>query len=361
MRFPSIPRPVFLAGVGMSVLLPLALIVPAAGADPHTNVDLRIAAYNTCGHGCMPTPQECEVTLGRDCPTKLASWEDERAGAVADDIVASDLDIVATQEIGNHPGPGTPDVDVETFREPFSAAMAQRGYTEAPADYAEAQHPEDGYPLQSGAGRFTYYDADQFSHLDSEGEELPHDLFWLPDSTEDYGKTMNWNILRDLDTDARFVVVNMHLEFRSGDATDPNGWARDWDTVRFDDTRETASHITEDNAQTRDLPVVFAGDMNSAGTEAGISPYAAFEDAGYSDTRELADEEDRSGQQWASYNGGNIPLPEGDQIDFVFVEDGTSVHDWTLVPQTEAESGEPSELLRSDHNMVYATVSLDAK
>ncbi|QVQ50837.1 hypothetical protein J4H86_18480 [Spiractinospora alimapuensis] len=359
MRFPSMDKSVLVTGVSLSFLLPMGLAVaPVSAASP--TVDLRVATYNTCGHGCMPTPAECDVTLGRDCPTKLAPWTDERAASAADDVVDSELDIVATQEIGNNPVPQVPDVDIETFRVPFTEAMEERGYAEAPAEYEDARHPRHDYPLRSGAGRYTYYDAERFSHLDTEGKELPHDLFWLPDSTEDYGKTVNWNILRELETDTRVVVVNMHLEYRSGDAEDPNGWARDWDTVRFDDARRTASHITQQNPATRNLPVIFAGDMNSSSTEAGTSPYAAFRDLGFDNARDLAPEDERSGEHLASYNGGKIPLPEGDQIDYVFVEEGTTVLDWALVPQTEATSGEQSELLRSDHNMVYATLSLDS-
>lgn len=342
-------------------LLAPALAVPAQAAPSapaHGRaLDVRVETYNTCGHGCLPTKADCEAVIGRDCATKLEPWADGRAAKVADDVSASRADVVATQEIGNNATPTQPGVDVESFRAPLTAAMAARGYAEAPADYAGTRHPTAGYPLKSGAGRFTYYDASRFSHLDGHGRALPHDLLWLPDSTEIYGKTMTWNTLRERATGARFVVVNMHLEYRAAGATDPNGWTKDWDKVRYEDARRTVRHLTKDNAATRNLPVVFAGDMNSDARTAGASPRAAFADAGYADAHDTA--EQRSGEEYRSFNGGAIPLPKGDdKIDHVFVKNGTPVRDWTLVPQTRATAGEPRDLLRSDHNQTFATVRL---
>ncbi|MFF5262276.1 endonuclease/exonuclease/phosphatase family protein [Actinomadura viridis] len=340
--------------------LPAALGAPAsarAATGPAARgIDVRIATYNTCGHGCLPTTQECVDTIGRDCATKLEPWAGGRAAKVADDIARARAGVVVTQEIGNNPTPAQPGVDVESFRAPLTEAMKARGYAEAPADYAGTRHPQHGYPLKSGAGRFTYYDARRFSHLDAAGRELPRDLLWLPDSTEIYGKTMTWNTLRDRRTGGRFVVVNMHLEFRKNGATDPNGWTKNWDEVRYADARRTAEHLTRDNPATRDLPVVFAGDMNSSSRAEGASAYDAFADTGYQDARELAPEPRRSGTEYASFNGGKIPLPLGDKIDYVFVKAGTTVRRWTLVPQTEAAAGTPWDLLRSDHNLVHTTV-----
>ncbi|WP_344939858.1 endonuclease/exonuclease/phosphatase family protein [Actinomadura miaoliensis] len=332
---------------------------PAAGRPAH-KLDLRIATYNVCGHGCLPTKEICVATIGRDCATKLPPWADGRAAAVADDIVRARAGVVVTQEIGNNATPTQPIVDVESYRKPLTDAMRARGYEEAPADYAGARHPRYGYPLKSGAGRYTYYDARRFSHLDERGRELPHDLLWLPDSTEIYGKTMTWNTLRDRVTGMRFVVVNMHLEYRKNGATDPNGWTKNWDQVRYADARRTAEYLTRDNAYTRKLPVVFAGDMNSASQEDGASAYDAFADLGYSDAHDTAPANRRYGDEYMSFNGGKIPLPQGpDKIDHIFVKAGTPVRQWTLVPQTTAQSGAAWDLLRSDHNMVHATVRIE--
>ncbi|MFB4319351.1 hypothetical protein [Actinomadura sp. 21ATH] len=330
----------------------------AAGPErPARALDLRIATYNVCGHGCLPTKEICEATIGRDCATKLPPWAGGRAANVADDIVRARTGVVVTQEIGNNATPTQPIVDVESYRKPLTDAMRARGYAEAPADYAGARHPEHGYPLRSGAGRYTYYDARRFSHRDERGRELPHDLLWLPDSTEIYGKTMTWNTLRDRRTGMRFVVVNMHLEYRKNGATDPNGWTKDWGRVRYADARRTAEHLTRDNAHTRGLPVVFAGDMNSASREDGASSYDAFADLGYADAHETAKR--RSGDEYLSFNGGRIPLPKGeDKIDHIFVRAGTPVRAWTLVPQTTARSGAAWDLLRSDHNLVHADVRI---
>lgn len=341
-----------------AALLPGSGTASADTRAPKT-LDVRVETYNTCGHGCLPTTQECEEVIGRDCATKLEPWSRGRADKVAGDIADSRADVVATQEIGNNATPTQPGVDVESFRAPLTAALDEQGYAQAPADYAGARHPEFDYPLQSGAGRFTYYDARRFSHLDTSGRELPHDLLWLPDSTEIYGKTMTWNTLRERRTGARFVVVNMHLEYRKNGATDPNGWTKDWDKVRYDDARRTVRHLTVDNPRTRDLPVVFTGDMNSASRADGASPYAAFADAGYRDAYELAPPGRRSGERYASFNGGTIPIPEGDKIDYVFVQAGTTVRQWTLVPQTRAQSGTSRDLLRSDHNLTHTTVRLE--
>ncbi|GGV28340.1 hypothetical protein GCM10010182_59160 [Actinomadura cremea] len=345
------------AACGATLLVPPA---QAQQARPDRRVvDVRIATYNTCGHGCLPTEQECVDTIGRDCATKLAPWAGGRAARVADDIARARAGVVVTQEIGNNATPTQPGVDVESFRAPLTEAMRERGYAEAPADYAGTRHPEEGYPLQSGAGRFTYYDARRFSHLDERGRELPHDLLWLPDSTEIYGKTMTWNTLREKRTGLRFVVVDMHLEYRKNGATDPNGWTKNWDEVRHADALRTARYLTRENPYTRRLPVVFAGDMNSASKADGASPYDAFADAGYADAFEAAPAARRTGAEYASFNGGDVPLPKSeDKIDHIFVRDGTRVLQWTLVPQTTAQSGEPRDLLRSDHNMMHATVRI---
>ena len=97
--------------------------------------------------------------------------------------------------------------------------------------------------------------------------------------------------------------------------------------------------------------------MNSDSSEAGASPHAAFADAGFVDTFDQAGH--RSGEEYRSFNGGEIPLPRGDsRIDRVYVRNGTPVRDWTLVPQTDAPQGEPRDLLRSDHNQIHTTVRL---
>lgn len=319
-------------------------------------IEVRVGSYNVCGHGCLPTKEECERVIGRDCATKLKPWADGRAAAVAEDIDAAGLGVVATQEIGNNPTPTQAGVDVESYRAPLTAALAQHGYAQAPADYANARHPWYGYPLESGAGRFTYYDASRYSHLDEHGRELPHDLFWLPDSTEIYGKTMTWNVLRDRATGVRFVVVDMHLEYRKNGATDPNGWTKNWDQVRYGDARRTAEELTLHNPQSRDLPIVFAGDMNSGSTADGASAVDAFSDVGFVDAHAVAAH--RVGDEYASFNGGKIPLPAGEKIDHIFVRKGTPVRDWVLIPQTTETSGAPAELLRSDHNLSYANVRL---
>ncbi|MFC5753452.1 hypothetical protein [Actinomadura rugatobispora] len=359
------PRsPASTASVLLACALPAAaaaaLLQPATAhaAGPGRGIDVRIASYNTCGHGCLPSTRECVDTIGRDCATKLRPWAGGRAAQVADDIARARAGVVVTQEIGNNATPSQPGVDVESFRAPLTEAMRLRGYAEAPADYAGTRHPVDGYPLKSGAGRFTYYDARRFSHLDDSGRPLPHDLLWLPDSTEIYGKTMTWNTLRDRRTGARFVVVNMHLEFRRNGATDPNGWTKNWDQVRHADARRTAEHLTRDNPATRRLPIVFAGDMNSATREDGASAHDAFADAGYADALDLAPPQRRHGTEYASFNGGKIPLPKGDKIDHVYVKAGTPVRQWTLVPQTTAQSGAAWDLLRSDHNLTHTTVRL---
>ncbi|WP_329520935.1 endonuclease/exonuclease/phosphatase family protein [Spirillospora sp. NBC_01491] len=329
------------------------------GGPQRPPMQLRMESYNTCGHGCLPTKEACEATIGRDCATKLEPWADRRAAKVADDIAATRADVVATQEIGNNATPAQPGVDVESFRAPLTKAMKARGYAEAPADYAGTRHPQYGYPLKSGAGRFTYYDARRFSHLDEHGKALPHDLLWLPDSTEIYGKTMTWNTLRERSTGARFVVVDMHLEFRANGATDPNGWTKNWDEVRYADARRTAEYLTRDNPATRRLPVVFAGDFNSGSKADGASAYDAFADVGFADAYELAAPQHRTGAEYASFNGGKIPMPSGEKIDHVFVKAGTPVRQWTLVPQTTAQSGEARDLLRSDHNLMHTTVLLE--
>jgi endonuclease/exonuclease/phosphatase family metal-dependent hydrolase len=319
-------------------------------------VEVRVGTYNVCGHGCLPTKEECERVIGRDCATKLRPWAEGRAAAVAEDIDEAGLGVVATQEIGNNATPTQPAVDVESFRAPLTAALEARGYAEAPADYAGTRHPTQGYPLKSGAGRFTYYDASRYSHLDRRGRELPHDLLWLPDSTEIYGKTMTWNVLRERRSGARFVVVDMHLEYRKNGATDPNGWTKNWDEVRYADARRTAEELTLRNRHTRNLPLVFAGDMNSGTDAEGASAVDAFADVGFADAFAVADR--RSGEEYKSYNGGKIPLPLGEKIDHLFVRNGTQVREWVQIPQTTETTGAPADLLRSDHNLSYATIRL---
>ncbi|WP_019548358.1 hypothetical protein [Streptomyces sulphureus] len=357
-----------LLGTASTAALLLAPAVPAAaraaqpqgqsqGKNRPRAFEVRVATYNTCGHGCLPTKAECEAVIGRDCATKLKPWAGGRAAKVAHDIARTRAGVVATQEIGNNATPTQPGVDVESFRAPLTRALHRLGYAEAPADYAGTRHPWKGYPLKSGAGRFTYYDASRFSHLDRRGRPLPHDLLWLPDSTEIYGKTMTWNTLRERRTGARFVVVDMHLEYRKNGATDPNGWTKDWDKVRYVDAKRTISHLTRHNPATRNLPIVFAGDMNSEGRDPKASAYAAFGEAGYVDS--LAVARRSVGQGFASFNGGEIPLPRREgKLDYVFVARGTEVRNWTLVPQTLAPAGPPRILLRSDHNLVHTTVRL---
>lgn len=350
------------AGVALLMLPGAAGAVSAerpAAKGPQRGIDLRVGTYNVCGHGCLPTQAECERVIGRDCATKLKPWAAGRAEAVAEDIDDADMGVVATQEIGNNATPTQQGVDVESFRAPLTAALAGHGYAEAPADYAGTTHPKKGYPLKSGAGRFTYYDAARYSHLDRRGHELPHDLLWLPDSTEIYGKTMTWNVLRERATGARFVVVNMHLEYRKNGATDPNGWTKNWDQVRYADARRTAEQLTRHNRDTRELPIVFAGDMNSGSSAEGESAVDAFSDVGFADAHAVA--QSRSGDSYASFNGGTIPLPLGEKIDHLFVRKGTVVRDWVQIPQTTETSGPAAELLRSDHNLSYTTVRLKAR
>ncbi len=361
-------------GTSLVSLSALALMVPGAatatdtmrsgaGGNGESTLRANVAAYNVCGHGCLPTTEICEDTIGRDCATKLKPWGDSRAGSVAENVADSGVDIVATQEIGNNATPTQPGVDVESFRAPLTEAMESHGYAEAPADYAGATHPTKGYPLQSGAGRFTYYDTDRFSHTDEHGDDLPHGLFWMPDSTEIYGKTATWNVLRDTSSGDELVVVNVHLEFRNGDAVDPNGWERDWDKVRYNDAKRIIHHVTEENEATEGLPAVFAGDMNSDSRADGASPYDAFREAGFVDTCRASPNRHRVNDEYRSFNGGEIPIPKGEDenIDFVFAPNRSKIHEWRLHPETTADSGDVWDLIESDHNMIDATLDLPVR
>jgi hypothetical protein len=82
-----------------------AAMAAGAGKDNGRarSIDVRVGSYNVCGHGCLPTKEECERVIGRDCATKLKPWADGRAAAVAEDVDAAGLGVVATQEIGNNP------------------------------------------------------------------------------------------------------------------------------------------------------------------------------------------------------------------------------------------------------------------
>lgn len=163
-----------------------------------------------------------------------------------------------------------------------------------------------------------------------------------------------WVELIDLETRTPMIVVDPHLEPYKGKTND---------TLRRTQTRTLLSAI--DRVNSRDLPVVIAGDFNSNKDNANQSRYPGGFDGpagvlletGHLDARVNADRS--ANVLWNSANQAiNPPLKYGDHVDQIWTTPDVLVHDWSVILDLASNGSLYRTPFASDHNPVRATVTI---
>lgn len=174
------------------------------------------------------------------------------------------------------------------------------------------------------------------------------------------GRYAVWAELRHKTTGTAFVVVDPHLEPYKG---------RTYDDLRYAQSRSLLSQV--DALNTKDLPVVFAGDFNSnknnatypGGYDAVRKAFLAADMVDSLDAARAADNPGRAdGHAYnIAYNTANqgkvVPIKNGDHVDAIWTTPDVRSRTWKVVVDL-ASSGLYRTPFASDHNplTVWMTV-----
>lgn len=239
----------------------------------------RVVTYNLCGQ------DKCRSS--RNAST-VPSWSKRKASA-GSTVRATGAGIVSTQESGDK------DTNFITQLPGFKRAA-----------YMSAKS--------------LFYDTDEYRLLRSGSLTL--------DSQR--RRYAVWAELEDIATNTPFIVVDPHLEPYKG---------RTNDVLRETQTNRMLSLV--DALNTRDLPVVYAGDVNSNKDNADQSKYKggfdgvlkAFKARGHVNTLDLA--KSRGDAHNSLYNSANqgirTPIKNGDHVDAIYTGVGVGVAKWQVV------------------------------
>ena len=159
-----------------------------------------------------------------------------------------------------------------------------------------------------------------------------------------------WAELEDKKTNQRVIFVSVHL-------TDGKSSADD--TARRNETINLVSGVAQIN--TRDVPVVFAGDFNSNKSRQTDAPAEVFRGHGFYDSYDLASRLKRpnwnSAADFSSAPGKPRKSPKwGDHVDRVFVRAASSYVSGWVSPAEMKNSKKYASPMPSDHKPVVVSV-----
>lgn len=172
-----------------------------------------------------------------------------------------------------------------------------------------------------------------------------------------------WAELKHKTTGATFVVVDPHLEPYKG---------KTYDDLRYAQSRTLLSQV--DALNSRDLPVVFAGDFNSNKNNATYpggydAVRKAFLEADMIDSLDAARAADNPGRDEghaynSAYNSANqgkvVPIKNGDHVDAIYTTPDVQNRTWKIVVDLTS-SGLYRTPFASDHNPLTVWMTIPGR
>ncbi|MFB9165059.1 endonuclease/exonuclease/phosphatase family protein [Arthrobacter psychrochitiniphilus] len=315
-------------------------------APPPMTSPLRMASYNVkCADYCLGG----------------LSWEQRRT-AVVSTIIGQKPDVIGFQEAAQ--------TWLKSETRPNGLAQfedLQQRLQAAGMPYRLASSMRNNCVLSSNPGKCVYknqgaskgtkimFNSDNIDFVSS-GSLL------LPNSTTADERYLAWAFLKQKKTGKTFIFADTHLNQNASSSGS---------TARLNQTKAIVVQLTKLN--TKNLPVVIVGDMNSNNfTTPTNIPYDVLTAAGYVDPlgntyREVlpssdATVEKRIRANYNSYNGLALKAPSraanenGSYVDYIFTSK-MRVGAWETVVNIDA-NGQFRGVIPSDHNMIRADVQL---
>lgn len=288
------------------------------GLKPATKYWIKIRAVNGDRVGAF-TAATSFKTMVRQTSFKVATWNvcseacdgyPARARIMADFLDQNDVDVFGLQEAGG--------VRVgATTAQIFSGHS--RGY----------QRAEGG-----AKARYIFYRPALF-------EQLSGGSFDIGD-----GRDTTWAELRIKSTKRTFYYVNVHLD---------NGKGKSDDARRAGEMNRMLAQMAQIN--TKDKPMIYAGDFNS-GTHRDLdSPGIKMRGAGFTNT-ELLTQQVENDRINTGHTFSTAVLQSGAHIDHVWVSDEFEVESWKQL--VRITNGRYTTPVVSDHNAVSAVIAIEA-
>ncbi|SFT65643.1 Fibronectin type III domain-containing protein [Arthrobacter sp. ov118] len=337
-------------GTNISAYSPIVRISTSAAPvlGPVAN-PLSVASYNIhCAN--------CEDQMPTEVP-----WVDRR-DAVVKTIVSKRPDIMGIQEasqgwLADSPAGGLS--QFEDLRNRLSDAGAPYKLTNEMRNNCVDPHtPTDCIPKEQGATKGTriFYNPDKVRIVRSGSKLLPSL------SLEKNQRYLAWAEVVQLSTGKHFFFGDTHLEVDK---------AEGYNELRRQQAQTIVSVIKAQN--TTNLPVLMVGDMNSSKwlvpsnapydvfTAAGLvdplgNTYGSTLPSGYATAEKVTNRNINSWNGFERLARASAPGTNGTYIDYIFTSK-MRVPTWETVANVDS-AGNYVGQLPSDHNMIYATVSL---
>ena len=279
---------------------------------------VKFVTYNLCAEA-------------QHCPT-LVAWS-TRVKNVATQVKAQSPDVFTVQQAGT----------IGTHVPQLSAALGS-AYTKVAGSNA----------------RYIYFNNTTMAKTTYDGSTLPAGTFTVQATSTSKLTYVPYSVLRQKSTNARFLVVNLHLTSLDSSSSD---------TARLGEMKQTVAKIAATQSKFPGIPTVYAGDFNSLARR-HVAPYESdlnrYRVAEYLKTLNFTDAVGIAtttvNAQLSSFN------PEPDDLrnfgpsfhlDHFFVNPGTvdapgtTVSSWGLANRDVAFNSQ-----YSDHDMTYMVANL---
>lgn len=290
---------------------------PAVAADATAHgVPVRVMTYNL-------------LTLDDDGTTPpgaepIAAWSSRRLAA-ARLVTSAGPGVLAVQEGAAWVGAARGPRQVDSLRSALGPSWSL-ARTEVP--------PDEPHYFRTGV--YVLFDHTRYASVGTGGH---WDLGEKPDGGSRWAA---YQVLRERSSGATFLVVSLHLYAIDGTVGD---------RLREEEAASMVHQASAYASAHGDLPVVYAGDVNSHERHAVDGPRIATQASGTADA--LLSAPHRSGER---YNTANrylrVPPASGLAIDRVYAAPGVAVLGWRQV--LELSGGRFAGVIPSDHNPVVS-------
>ena len=165
-------------------------------------------------------------------------------------------------------------------------------------------------------------------------------VFTLPKFPGDTTRAAVWQVLRDIKTNARFLVLNTHLTNAPGASQD---------AIRRKQAEAMLAHLRSINPD--HLPVIVTGDLNSFDDRAPVTPMSLFAAKGYTDADLSAATRANGDYNSLSQFGDPVRAETGTKLDHILTSESIGVAYYEVVLELDG-SGRMRDPEASDHRPI---------
>jgi endonuclease/exonuclease/phosphatase family metal-dependent hydrolase len=203
---------------------------------------------------------------------------------------------------------------------------------------------KEGNTIWFRTGDYVIYDNAKYRAL---GQAGAFNVGQIPSSGTATYRYAAYQLLQHRTSGARFLFVSPHLYVGSGTSADK---------LRQQETTSMINQARQYAADNGNVPIVYAGDMNSNELHNPDGPEVATRALNVADALLVA--KTKVNTKYNSANGyKRKPQADGHSIDHVFTEPGIGVVSWGLYLHLDS-TGSFIGTIPSDHNPLYADLTI---